>query len=63
MFKVGDKYNFEMLDPMEPGTVTLTWGTILEVALPLIRIRTDQGSKEIILNASSQVFIKAIREH
>jgi hypothetical protein len=59
MFEIGKLYRFECHNLLED--VYQSFGaTVIEVALPLIKVRMEQdGQKIVILNTSASTFISA----
>ena len=60
MFEIGKRYDFETFDSIDQQTAHHHYsGVIVEVALPLIKIRRDFEDDEIIINTSSHIFLSA----
>jgi hypothetical protein len=60
MFELGKLYLFETLLTFDQGTGCTFGGVVLDVALPLIKVRLE-GHEEtiVILNTSASTFIRA----
>ena len=59
MFDIGKRYEFEMIDPLDRDTVGYFSGVIIDVSLPLIKIRRDLEGDEKIINAANPSFLSA----
>jgi hypothetical protein len=63
MFEVGKRYTVKMWEDGEDGGVLVHYDEceVIEVSLPLIKIRQPTG-EEVIVNTASLVFVQATLE-
>ena len=59
MFEVGTRYRFEVLDPINGNAASNFGGVVIEVKMPLIKVKNDHDGKTLILNTSASTFISA----
>lgn len=59
MFDIGKRYSLEIINTYDRDTAVTFSGVLIEVALPLIKIRRDLEGDELIVNTSCQNFVSA----